>query len=194
MSHESLQDIMSPPDTSIPFLDGQVCISVHHLTPKHERHILPALQICKKAGHPIMSPLLQIGLGKKDVICCKTSSRLAITTLQTLTEAWKDRMADPWTQKSLKECPRPENGTDGKVPPQQIAAAYVGSSQPAEVSSVTAATLTALREFTCHKSGREKVQPTPISVYIVLISPARKCRSLTECRQCSDNLRSLRQS
>jgi len=86
-------------------------------------------------------------------------------------------MADPWTQKTLKECSRPENSNDGKAHPQQIAAGYVGSRQPAEVSSVTAATLKALREFTCHKSGRDQVQPSPISVNIVLILDARKCRS-----------------
>ena len=128
------------------------------------------------------------------MICCKTSLRLAIITLQTLTEAWKDRMADPWTQKTLNDCPRPENGNDGKDPPQQIATACVGSSQPAQVSSVTAATLKALREFTCHKSGRDKVQPFLISVYIVLVLHARNCRSQTHCRRCSDKLRSLCQS
>jgi len=61
---KSLQDILSSPDASIPFLDGHVCISVHYLTPKHEWPTLPVLHMCKNGEPPIMPPLLYIGLGK----------------------------------------------------------------------------------------------------------------------------------
>ena len=75
--------------------------------------------------------------------------------MQTLEEAWQDRMADPWTQKTLKQ----SSGSDSsaKPPPQPLDVFYVGASQPVEQPCVTAATLAALRDFTCHPSGKAEV-------------------------------------
>ena len=71
--------------------------------------------------------------------------------LQTLEEAWRDRMADPWTQKTLKQSPASDSSA--KPPPQPLDVFYVGASQPVKKSCVTAATLATLRDFTCHPSG-----------------------------------------
>ena len=79
--------------------------------------------------------------------------------LQTLTEAWKDRMADPWTQKTLKEGPHPS--IDNRLPPEQATSSYIGPDMPPELPTVTATTLDALREYTCHKSARQEVWLAP---------------------------------
>ena len=71
-------------------------------------------------------------------------------------------MADPWTQKTLKEAPNP--GVDNRQQPQQAAASHVGPNIAPELPTVTAATLAALQEFTCHKSARHEVQLLPGSI------------------------------
>lgn len=68
-------------------------------------------------------------------------------------------MADPWTQKTLKE--GPHTGTDNRLQPQQVAPSHVGPNMVPELPTVTAATLQSLREFTCHKSARHEVQLLP---------------------------------
>lgn len=83
-------------------------------------------------------------------------SQPACGLLQTLADAWKDRTADPWTQKSLTQ-QSPKHDQNGLAAKAGTAAFYIGSARPADVSTVLATTVEALRDFTCHPDSRDVV-------------------------------------
>ena len=89
-------------------------------------------------------------------------------------------MADPWTQKTLKQSPG--NGAEGGLSPEQNLMSYIEPGRPAELSSVLTAILQALRDFTCHPSGAGQVMQSPISLRILksrivmkLVAPWHSC-------------------
>ena len=98
--------------------------------------------------------------------------------LQTLAEAWKDRMADPWTQKTLKEGPHPS--IENRLTPEQ-SLSYVGADMPPELTTVTATTLDALREYTCHKSARQEVWLAPGLIMRCSLL-VRACHAIPGCQ------------
>ena len=79
--------------------------------------------------------------------------------MQTLADAWKERSADPWTTKTLRQNSQP--GVKAVVPPRQDLVAYVGPSPPVEPPIVTAALLEALQGLCCQPSGKQEVSYKP---------------------------------